>query len=36
MLGERVASLNGDAIAESTDQGLKLEISLPLGWKGYQ
>jgi signal transduction histidine kinase len=35
VLGERVASLNGDAILDSTDSGLRLEITLPLGWKGY-
>jgi len=35
VLGERVASLNGDAILDSTENGLRLEITLPLGWKGY-
>ncbi len=35
VLGERIASLNGDAIVDSTDAGLRLEITLPLGWKGY-
>lgn len=35
VLGERIASLNGDAILDSTEAGLRLEITLPLGWKGY-
>jgi signal transduction histidine kinase len=35
ILGERVASLNGDGVVESTDTGLRIAISLPLGWKGY-
>jgi signal transduction histidine kinase len=35
VLGERVASLNGDGVVESSDSGLKITISLPLGWKGY-
>ena len=33
-LGERVAALNGQLTAWSTDSGLKLEITLPLGWAG--
>jgi two-component system NarL family sensor kinase len=33
-LAERVASLNGDLAIESTDQGARLEISVPLGWSG--
>ncbi len=35
VLGERVASLNGDGVIESSDNGLRIEITLPLGWKGY-
>jgi signal transduction histidine kinase len=35
VLGERVASLNGDGVLESSDNGLKIAITLPLGWKGY-
>jgi len=35
ILGERVASLNGDGVVESTDNGLRIAITLPLGWKGY-
>ena len=33
-LRERVAALNGSLTAESTDNGLRLEIALPLGWSG--
>ena len=33
-LGERVASLNGTGIADSSEEGFKLEIELPLGWAG--
>lgn len=33
-LGERVAAMNGSGIADSSDEGLKLEIALPLGWAG--
>jgi signal transduction histidine kinase len=35
VLGERVASLNGDGVVESSDNGLRITITLPLGWKGY-
>lgn len=35
ILGERVASLNGDGIVDSSDNGLRIAITLPLGWKGY-
>lgn len=33
-LAERVAALNGQVIADSSDEGLRLEIALPLGWAG--
>lgn len=33
-LGERVAALNGQGVADSSDDGLRLEIALPLGWAG--
>lgn len=33
-LGERVAALNGRGVAESSEEGLRLEIELPLGWAG--
>lgn len=35
ILGERVASLNGDGVVESSDNGLTITVTLPLGWKGY-
>ena len=34
ILGERVASLNGDLSVESRDDGATIEIMLPLGWTG--
>jgi signal transduction histidine kinase len=34
ILGERVASLNGDLSVESRDDGATVEIVLPLGWTG--
>ncbi len=33
ILAERVASLNGQLIIESSETGARLEIYLPLGWK---
>ena len=33
-LADRVASLNGDLAVESSDQGARLEITVPLGWSG--
>jgi signal transduction histidine kinase len=33
-LRDRVAALNGQLTAESSDAGLRLEITLPLGWSG--
>jgi signal transduction histidine kinase len=34
ILGERVASLNGELSVESRDDGATVEITLPLGWTG--
>jgi signal transduction histidine kinase len=34
ILGERVASLNGELSVESHDDGATVEITLPLGWTG--
>jgi len=34
ILGERVASLNGDLSVESGDEGATVEITVPLGWTG--
>jgi signal transduction histidine kinase len=34
ILGERVASLNGDLSVDSRDDGATVEITLPLGWTG--
>ncbi|MGA7616487.1 MAG: histidine kinase [Thermoanaerobaculia bacterium] len=33
-LGERVTALNGDVTVESRDTGSRLEISIPLGYRG--
>jgi len=33
-LAERVTALNGELVAHSTESGLHLRISLPLGWSG--
>ena len=33
VLGERVAALNGEMVVESTEEGSRVEIALPLGWQ---
>jgi signal transduction histidine kinase len=34
MLAERIASLNGDLVVDSGENGLRLGIIVPLGWSG--